>query len=276
MSNPLKLFSQPEIKHSSLIVCWTGEASTLSTGVTDYLKKKLNGRCFGEIEPMTFFPLRGVAIENDLVIFPESKFYAFPENNLVLLQSTAPSHEWYQFMTLVLDFTEQYCHLKELYTIGGMVSLGAHTAPRELMATFNSPELKKELDHYNLAGGFNYQTPNGQRPTLNSYFLWLAGKRNIPGTNLMVLIPFYLVSSDDPGSQKRVLQFFNQRLDLGIDFSELNERIKSQNEKIARLRDTSTEINELINKLEQNLRLSAEEHQQLLQEIDKYLREHKG
>lgn len=275
MNNHLKLFSQPEIKHSSLIVCWTGDASTLSIGVTDYLKRKLNGRCFGEIEPMAFFPLRGVAIENDLVIFPESKFYAFPENNLVLLQSTAPTHEWYQFMTLVLDFAEQYCQLKELYTIGGMVSLGAHTAPRELMATFNSPELKKELDHYNLAGGFNYETPPGQRPTLNSFFLWLAGRRNIPGTNLMVFIPFYLVSSDDPGAQKRVLQFFNQRLELGMDFSDLDEQIKSQNEKIARLRDTSPEINELINRLEQNLRLSAEEHQQLLQEIEKYLREHK-
>ena len=271
MNNPLKLFWQPELKHSSLIVCWTGDASTLSTGVADYLKRKLNNRCFGEIEPMAFFPLRGVAIENDIVQFPESKFYAFPENNLVLLQSTAPSHEWYQFITLVLDFAEQYCHLKELYTIGGIVSLGAHTAPRELMATFNSPELKKELDHYNLAGGFNYQTPAGQRPTLNSYFLWLAGRRNIPGTNLMGLIPFYLVSSDDPGVQKRVLHFFNQRLELGMDFGDLDGQIKSQNEKIARLRDISPEINELINRLEQNLRLSAEQHQQLLQEIEEYL-----
>ncbi|UCH43627.1 MAG: PAC2 family protein, partial [Dehalococcoidales bacterium] len=125
------------------------------------------------------------------------------------------------------------------------------------------------------AGGFNYQTPAGQRPTLNSFFLWLAGRRNISGTNLMVLIPFYLVSSNDPGAHKRVLQFFNQRLDLGMDFNDLDEQIKTQNQKIARLRDTLPEINELINRLEQNLRLSGEEHQQLLQEIEKYLREHR-
>ena len=274
MSNPLKLFSQPELQHSSLIVCWTGDAGTLSIRVTDYLRRKLNGRCFGEIEPMAFFPLRGVAIENDLVQFPESRFYAFPENNLVVLQSTAPGHEWYQFLTLILDFAEQHCHLKELYTIGGMVSLGAHNAPRELLGIFNSPEVKKELNHYNLAGGFNYQTPPGQRPTLNSFLLWLARRRNIPGTNLMALSPFYLISSDDPQAQKRVLQFFNQRLDLGIDFSDLDQQIESQNEKINRVRDIFPEINESISRLEQNLRLSAEENQQLMHDVEKYLREH--
>ena len=64
-----------------------------------------------------------------------------PKKDLVILESTPPSYEWY-FLNLILDVAENYCHVKELYVISGMVSLSAHTTPRQLRGTFNSPELK--------------------------------------------------------------------------------------------------------------------------------------
>ncbi len=110
-----------------------------------------------------------------------------------------------------------------------MVSPSAHTAPRQLRGTFNSPELKEALSHYNLGGRLDYETPPGQRPSLNSFLLWAAKRRNIPGVSLLVPVPFYLIAVDDPNAQRRVLEFFNQRFDLGIDFSDLDEEIRRQN-----------------------------------------------
>ncbi len=218
----------------------------------------------------------GVTIEDNLVQFPESKFYSCPGKNLVVFKSHPPSYEWHKFLNLILDTTDHYYHLKELYTIGGMVSLGAHTAPRELIGTFNSPELKNALSKYDLAGGLDYETPPGQRPTLNSFLLWEAMKRNIPGVSLWVPIPFYLLATDDPRAQRRVLEFLNQRFDLGIDLSDLDEEIRQQNQLIAELRKTLPDIDESIRKLESNQRLSAEENQKLVEEVERFLREKRG
>ena len=276
MNNPLKLFWQPELQRPSLIVGWSGDASTLGAKVIDYLNKKLGGQSFCEIEPAEFFTLGGVTIEDDLVQFPESKFYACPDSDLVVLKSTPPSYEWYKFLSLILDIAENYCHVKEIHIIGGMVSLSAHTNPREIMGTFNSPELKNALSHYNLGRGFNYETPPGQRPTLNSFLLWVAQRRNIPALSLLVPIPFYLLAVDDPKAQRRVLEFFNQRFDLAIDFSDLDEEIRQQNQIIAEVRNRFPDIDESISRLESNLRLSAEENQRLLTEIERFLREKRG
>ncbi len=272
MKDPLKFSWQPELQSPSLVVGWSTDASKLGAKVTDYLNRKLGGQSFCEIEPVEFFPLGGVTIQDDLVRFPESKFYACPKNDLVVFESVPPSYEWYKFLDLILDVAQHYCHVKELHTIGGMVSLGAHTAPRELMGVVNSPELKKTLSHYNLAGELDYETPPGQRPTLNSFLIWAAKRRNIPGASLWVPIPFYLVAVDDPKAQRRVLEFLNQRFDLGIDFSDLDEEIKSQNKKIAQARDSFPDIDELVRRLESNLSLSGEESQRLVKEIEKFLR----
>lgn len=273
MIEPLKFSWQPELQHPFLVVGWSVDASALGAKVTDYLNRKLGGQSFCEIEPVEFFPLGGVTIEDDLVQFPQSKFYAYPKNDLVVFRSTPPSYEWYKFLNLILDTAEHHCHVKELYTIGGMVSLSAHTAPRELLGTFNSPELKEALSQYNLFEELDYETPPSQRPTLNSFLLWATKRRNIPGVNLWVPIPFYLAASEDPTAEKRVLEFFNQRLDLGIDLSDLDEEIRRQNEKLAEVRSSFPDVDESVRRLESNLRLSEEESQRLIKDIEKFLRE---
>ncbi len=275
MIEPLKFSWQPKLKHPSLVVGWSIDASKLGAKVTNYLNKKLGGQSFCEIEPVDFFPLGGVAIENGLVQFPESKFYACPENDLVVFQSTQPSYEWHKFLNLILDVAEYY-RVQELYAIGGMVSLSAHTAPRELVGTFNSTELKEALSGYNLGGGLDYETPPGQRPTLNSFLLWTAKRRNIPAASLWLPVPFYLLTMDDPATQRRVLEFFNQRFNLSLDFSDLDVEIGQQNQALAGMRDRFPDIDESIKRLEGNLRLSPEEARKLVKEVEAVLREVRG
>ena len=272
--NELFHFSgQPELRSPTLIVGWSADASQLGTRVTDCLIRKLGGQPFCVIEPVEFFSLGGVTIENDLVEFPESKFYACPQNDLVVFQSAAPNHEWHKFLNLILDIAQNHCHVKELYTVGGMIALGAHTAPRQFWGTFNSAELKKTLNPYKLSRELDYETPPGGRPTLNSFLLWEAKTRNIPGANLWVPIPFYLVDADDPRAQKTVLEFLNHRLNLRIDFADLDEETRKQDEIMQRMRTEFPEIDKYIGKLESNMRLSEEENEKLVKKVDEFLRE---
>ena len=273
MKNHLNISWQPELQSSSLIVGWSVDASGLGARVADYLNRKLGGESFCEIEPVDFFPLGGVAIADNLVQFPESKFYSCPGKDLVVFRSDPPDYQWYKFLSLVLDTAGHYCHVKEVYTIGGMISMAAHTAPRELIGTFNSVELKHALSRYNIDTGLDYETPPGQRPTISSFLIWAAKNRNIPGVSLWVPIPFYMITVDDPGAERRVLEFLNQRFDLRLDLSDLDEEIWRQNQAIAGLRNSFPDIDESIKRLESNLTLSNEESQRLVTEIEKILGE---
>jgi len=273
MNELVRFSNQPELRNPSLVVGWTLDASQLGARVTDYLLRKLGGQPFCEIEPVEFFTLGGVVIENDIVYFPETKFYACPDSDLVILKSTPPSFEWYRFLNLVLDVAQETCHVKELYTVGGMVALGAHTTPRRLTGTPNSAEFKNALSPYGITGELNYESPSGQKPTLNSFLSWTAKIRNVPAANLWVPIPFYLLAVADPKAEKKVLEFLNDRLDLNLDLGDIEEDIRKQNEKMGQLRANSPEIDDCISKLESNLRLSEKENEQLVKQVEDFLRE---
>jgi proteasome assembly chaperone (PAC2) family protein len=270
---PVKIYKELDLRRSSLVLGWSEDMSNLGRKVTGYLNQKLKGQEFAEIEPEDFFPLGGVAIKDNLAQFPESKFYACQKHELVVFKSDSPGAEWYKFLNSVLDVAEHHCRVKELYTIGAMISFSAHTAPRELLAVVNSAETKEVLSQYDLTRDLDYQTPPGERPTLNAFLLWIAKERNISGLSLWVPIPFYLAAMEDAQAQKKVLSFLNERLDLKIDFSDLDREIREQNEQLARLRSRFPQIDDYINRLESNLMLSEEENGELIKKIEDFLME---
>ena len=270
---PFKIHKKPKLQSSSLVLGWSEGMGNLGQKATDYLNWRLKGQEFAEIEPEDFFSLGGVAIEGNLAQFPESKFYACQKHELVVFQSGSPVAEWYRFLNSVLDLAEHHCRVKELYILGAMVSFSAHTTTRELLAVVNSAEMKELLSQYDLVGDMDYQTPHGERPTLNSFLLWIAKGRNIPGVSLWVPIPFYLAAVEDAQAQKKVLSFLNERLDLKIDFNDLDQEIRDQNEQLAQVRSRFPQIDDYINRLESNLMLSEEENGELIKKIEDFLRE---
>ena len=270
---PIKIYQKPELRRPSLVLGWSEDVGNLGRKVTDYLNRKLKGQEFAEIEPEDFFPLGGVTIRDNLAQFPESKFYVCQEQELVIFQSDSPRAEWYKFLNSILAVAGHYCQAKEIYIIGGMVGFSAHTAPRELFTVVNSAEIKEVLSQYGLARDMDYQTPPGERPTLSSFLLWVAKERDIPGVSLWVPIPFYLAAMEDPQAQKKVLTFLDQRLELKIDFSDLDQEVREQNEKLAQARSQFPQIDDYIRRLESNLMLSEEENGKLIKQIEDFLRE---
>ncbi len=267
-----KLFDKPKLESSSLVVAWNQDVGKVGTKVADYLCRKLKGLEFAEICPESFFPLGGVSVEDDVAQFPESKFYCCPEESLVVFKSDVPRYEWYGFLSLVLDIAEKYCKVKEIYTVGGMVSTVAHTMPRMLLSVVNSAEMKSRLSYYELASDMDYETQDDQRPTFSSFLLWAARKRSIEGASLWVPIPFYLLAVEDPQACKKLIEFFSRRLELNIDFVDIDEKVARQNKGIAQLRSNFSEIDGYISKLEGNLSLTVEESEKLAREIEQWLR----
>jgi len=267
-----KLLAKPELETSSLVVVWNQDVGKVGAGVVDYLNRKLESREFAEISPEGFFSLGGVSVEEDIAQFPESKFYWCQEKNLVIFKSDIPRYEWYGFLGLVLDIAEKYCKVKEIYTVGGMVSTAAHTTPRMLLPVANSTEMKRILSHHELVSDMDYETQDGQRPTFSSFLLWAAKRRNIAGASLWVTLPFYLLAVADPQACKKLAEFFNGCLELSIDFADIDKEIVRQNKEIAQVRSEFPELDGYISKLEGNLSLTVEESEKLVREIEKWLR----
>ncbi len=271
MNGPVEFSRRPDFESPTLIVSWTADAAGLSETVTAYLNRKLDNSAFCSIDPVDFFQLDGVSIESDVIQFPEAKFYAGARKDIIIFRSTPPRFDWHRFLNLVLDVAQKECGATGLYAIGGMVSLVSHVAPREMLGNFSTPEMKELLAGQNMSMTWNYETPPGQRPTLNSYLLWEAKNRSLPAATLWVPVPFYLSSSGDPKAQLRVLEFFNRKLDLCMGFDDLDEAVRRQNRAIARARKESPEVDESITKIEAGDSLSPEGSQQLVSYIEKAL-----
>ena len=270
---PGRIHEKPGLRRSRLILGWREDIADFGHKATDYLKRKLGVEEFAEIDPEDFFYLNGVAVEDNVARFSESKFYICRQHELVIFQSDSPAIEWYRFLNSVLDMAERHCGIGEFYALGAMISLDAHSAPRQLLSVANSPEMKESLSQYELVGEMDYETPPGERPTLNSFLLWVARERNIPGVSLWAPIPFYLTAMGDAQAEKRVLAFLNGRLDLEIDFSDLDREIRRQNEQLARARSRHPSVDDYIKRLESNMVLSKEENGELIRKIREVMRE---
>lgn len=269
---PFKLFIKPKLESSSLVIAWNQDAGRVGPKVADYLNKELASRELAEIDPEGFFSLSGVSVEDDIAQFPESKFYWCRGESLVIFKSDIPRYEWYEFLSLVLDIAEKYCKVKEIYTVGGMVSPGAHTTPRLLLSVANSTEMKRMLRQYDLISDMDYETQDGQRPTFSSFLLWAAKRRNIAGASLWVPVPFYLLAVEDPGACKKVTEFFDRRFELNINFADMHDEITRQDRKIAQIRSQLPELDGYINKLENDLGLTVDESEKLVKEMEEWLR----
>ena len=132
--------------------------------------------------------------------------------------------------------------------------------------------MKKLLSQYDLSVDMHYETPPDQRPTLSSFLLWVAQNRSIPAASLWIPIPFYMLVTDDAAACKKVAEFCSTRFRLGIDLSDLDEKIRRQNEKIAKVRFNYPEVDAYIRNLESNVALSQEDSEKLAREIEEYLK----
>ena len=257
----------------ALIVAWSYDAGRVAPRVIEFLDKKLDFEGFGEIEPVGFFSLDGVRIEDDLICFPESRFYSSSSaRNIIILNSDAPSREHYKFLNAVLDFAQDHFKVKELYTIGGIVSASTHLSPRRVFAVVNRRELKGELAPYGVEVNVDYQTPPGSMPTLSSFLIWVARRKGIAGCGLWINVPFYLSAVGDPTASKYILEVLDARFELGLDFRELDLEIEKLNEDVEQLMRQDPNISRYIQMLERGIALSESEREKLAQDVAGFVR----
>ena len=267
--NSVEIRKTPRLQNPSLIVSWqTQDIGKLGSKVADFLVDKLGGEEIAEMNPSGFFTFGGVRFRSDLVVVPESKFWACEGTPLLIFRSDEPAFEHFRFLSALLDFAEYDCQVRELYTLSGTLSLTAHTRPRRIPSVFSQSDFQESLRGYGLED-MTWEGP----PAISSYLLWVAKRRGLPGASLWPEIPFYLAAGEDPQAVKATLSFLDRKFRLGLDLKEIDLEIIDQNEKISRLRKEKAEIDQHIRRLEDGLGLDEEEQMILSREVYETLKQ---
>ncbi len=146
-----------------------------------------------------------------------------------------------------------------------------HTKPGRIFAVVNQPELKKPLIQYGVETELGYHTPSAGRPTLNSFLLWVAKRREVAGVSLWAEVPFYLAATEEPRACRQMLTVLNRRFDLGMDLGELDLVVREQNERIEQLKCQNAAVSRCVEMLERGIMLSENESEQLAREVTEFL-----
>ena len=260
---PVEIYQSPRLRNSSLLVLWQNQdVGKLTSRVADVLKEKLGGKEISEIKPSGFFTFGGVGFKNDLVRMPQSKFWAFEKQNLLIFKSDEPEFEHYHFLNTLLDVSKDHDQIKELYTLNAFPSLTAHTRPRRILAVFNQSDLRERCEREGLEP-LTWEGP----PALSSYLLWVGQRKEVPGVSLWLEIPFYLSACGDPQAVQSTLSFLDKRFHLDLERGTMDPEIEELNEKIAQLRKENLEMDRYLTLLETGLGLEEEEQLKLAKEV---------
>ncbi len=256
---------------AALVVGWRGDSARVGAGVIGYLRGKLQCRAGGGIALERFFSFAGVSVENNLIRFPENRMYAAATERALLFVSDPPHYDWYEYLNALIDHAQKISGVGALFTLGCMVSLSCHTQPREIFMVFNSETAKKKFAAGEQERNIDYQTPPDQKPTLNSYLLWVARRRNIPGVSLWVPVPFYLATVGDRSAEKMIVSYFSRTLNWQIEVSDLDRAVRRQHAAIDRLRSDNREVDEYLDRLECRRDLTEEENLKLMRAVEEGL-----
>jgi predicted ATP-grasp superfamily ATP-dependent carboligase len=271
MNLDLEMFrftSRPHVQRPALIVGWTKDVGAVSRGVADFLADTPGTSPFGQIRPVSFFPVGGIAVQDDVAEFPQSRLLCNERENAVILRTDEPPSRRYEFLNGVLDLAEQYDGAEALYTVNGIASMIPHTATRRAFLVCNDPVLQRELRRL-VPAGLAWQGP----PHMSIYLLWLAKNRHLPGAGLWIEVPFYLVDSEDFQAIKTGVTLLGRILGWQFELDDLDQRIAEQDETLAQLREQDPEIDARIRILEQGEPLDGNEQRELVEAVQGPLKE---
>ena len=224
MSNILKVRARPRLNSPNMVAAWPGIANVATIAIT-YLKKQLDFKELGEIEPTFFFDPIGVMARDNVVEepqFPESRFYYWKntpgKSDLILfVGDDQPPVKAYDMANCVLDMAQRF-KTKRVFTCAAAVTKMHHTEQSKVWGVASSKQLIGELKKQDLL-----QRGNIQIAGLNGLLLGVAKERGVDALCLLGEVPAHASRIQNPMAALAILRVLTNMLDIKIDFAELDE-----------------------------------------------------
>ncbi|HEY55187.1 MAG TPA: hypothetical protein G4N91_02765 [Dehalococcoidia bacterium] len=222
MKDLIRLYARPKLNAPNMLASWPG-IGNVSIIIASYLKKSLDFKELGEIEPSAFFDAIGVVAKDNVVEapqFPQSQFYYWKNKGggsdiILFIGEDQPYTKGYELANCVLDVAERF-QVKRIYTCAAALSRIHHTEQPRVWGVVTSQHMSGELEKYDLV-----QRGNLQIAGLNGLLLGVAKEREIEGICLLGEVPMHATRIQNPMAALAVLQALTRMLGIEIDFTEL-------------------------------------------------------
>ncbi len=208
-----------------LLAAWPGMGS-VGVGALDYLRRKLEGVPFAEVDMSEYFTPEAVVVENGIARsftdLPSHVFYYVQDPGLVIFESEAQI--WgtggIRLMSQILDFAE---HLKveTIYTAAAQAMSISHRETVQVMGAANRETLRDALVPHGVE-----ILREGQISGLNGLLLGFAGIRKIQAACLMATMPLYAQMMPNPKASREIVRVFERLLGVRIDMAEIDDAVE--------------------------------------------------
>ena len=178
-------------------------ASEISTGSIDYLRRKLGAHKFAYIETQGFYIYQVPSVSSGLTMrphaqikdgevtkldIPENDFFFWKsgsDHDLILFLGVEPNLGWPEYGQIILDVARQF-HAPRIYCLGGVFDQVPHTRETRILASVSHAKLKDELKTF--AQFTNYEGPC----SFNTMLLSMGHQQGIEVAGISARTPLYI------------------------------------------------------------------------------------
>jgi uncharacterized protein (TIGR00162 family) len=234
----IKATERPKLRNPILIEGLPG-VGNIGRVAVGYLVEQLGAKKFAQLYSRHFFPFVVLHDKNQVHLL-KNEFYYYKakkkgQRDIIFLvgdcQSLDPKGH-YEVMEKVLDFAEKF-GVKEIFTIGGIATGEAEKNPKALGAVTD----KELVEKYKNAGiEFSAGEKIGYIVGAAGLLLGLGKERGMKGVCLLGETSGFPIVTDPKGAEI-VLNSLTKILNVKVDMSKLEQKVKEMEEFIKKVED---------------------------------------
>ena len=277
----------PELR-APILVCsfrgWNDAAGAASTALAT-VAASLDAELVASVDPEEFFDFQAnrpmITLEEGQtrrIDWPANSLIAAEapsaERDLVLLDGTEPNLRWRGFSEAIANAAERM-GVEMVITLGALLAEVAHTLPVPITGLASDEDMVEELD----LSRSTYEGPTGIVGVLHD----TCRERGMTSASLWAAVPHYVAAVPNPKAALALLRRLEALTGIAVDASELEEETDSYEEQVGRAVAANPEIEELVQRIEeQQAEQLTEEGENLpsadsiAQEFQQFLRQRGG
>lgn len=258
---------------------WNDAAEAASMAV-DFLRRSLSATHVASIDPDEFFDFTAVRpqIKVDSVgvsklTWPTTDIYLGKGEgrgrSVLVCNGIEPQLRWRRFSEILIQVADRY-GVKEVVTLGALLSDVAHTKPVKLIGATSDPKIAEKLQ----LGPTNYEGPTGIIGVIQAIF-----RRH--GQNVVSIwanVPHYVAQTPSPKAALAMVNQLAKLIDTDLDTTDLEDAASDYVTQIDEIIESDSEAQAYVAHLE--IRTEEEEAldiisvDELAQEAERFLRGH--
>lgn len=248
--------SDPPELRAPILVCsfrgWNDAAGSASTALAT-VAGSLDSELIASVDPEEFFDFQAnrpmISLEEGLtrrIDWPTNLLISAEapdaERDLVLLDGTEPNLRWRGFSEAIATAAERM-GVEMVITLGALLAEVAHTLPVPITGLASDPDLVDELD----LSRSTYEGPTGIVGVVHD----MCRQRGMSSASLWAAVPHYVAAVPNPKAGLALLRRLEALTGIAVDASELEEETDSYEEQVGRAVAANPEIEELVQRIEE-------------------------